>query len=45
MERFKVTADEGFALLVQASQHTNVRVAELSAMLAETGEWAGPIPE
>ncbi|TMK87349.1 MAG: ANTAR domain-containing protein [Actinobacteria bacterium] len=45
MERFKVTADEAFALLVHASQHANVRVAELSAMLAETGEWAGPAPE
>jgi AmiR/NasT family two-component response regulator len=45
MERFKVTADEAFALLVQASQHQNIRVAELSAMLAETGEWFGPIPE
>jgi len=42
MERFKITADEGFALLVDASQHQNVRVAELSAMLAETGEWVGP---
>ena len=36
---------EAFALLVHASQHANVRVAELSAMLAETGEWAGPAPE
>ena len=42
MERFKITADEAFALLVDASQHQNVRVAELSAMLAETGEWVGP---
>jgi GAF domain-containing protein len=45
MERFKITADEAFALLVQASQHQNIRVAELSAMLAETGEWVGPKPE
>jgi AmiR/NasT family two-component response regulator len=45
MERFKVTADEAFHCLVIASQHRNIRVAELSANLADTGEWAGPIPE
>jgi AmiR/NasT family two-component response regulator len=44
MERYKITADESFALLVDASQHDNVRVAELSARLAETGEWVGPVP-
>jgi AmiR/NasT family two-component response regulator len=44
MERYKITADESFALLVDASQHYNVRVAELSARLAETGEWLGPVP-
>jgi len=44
MERFKITADEAFALLVQVSQHDNVRVADLSTMLAETGEWVGPAP-
>ncbi len=45
MERCRITADEAFALLVQASQHQNIRVAGLSAMLAETGEWVGPTPE
>jgi len=45
MERFKVTADEAFRVLVAASQHQNVRVAELSANLADTGEWSGPTPE
>jgi AmiR/NasT family two-component response regulator len=45
MERFKVTADEAFHLLVLASQHENVRVAELGGQLAETGEWIGPAPE
>ena len=44
MERFKITADEAFALLVHASQHRNIRVAVLSAELADTGEWEGPIP-
>ena len=45
MERFKITADEAFGLLVQASQHRNVRVAELAFELAETGDWRGPLPE
>ena len=45
MERFKVTADEAFALLVRASQRDNVRVAELSARLADTGEWLGAAPQ
>ena len=45
MERLKVTADEAFALLVQASQHKNIRVAGLASALADTGEWAGPLPE
>ena len=44
MERFKVTADEAFGLLVHASQHRNIRVAELSAELAATGEWPDPAP-
>jgi AmiR/NasT family two-component response regulator len=44
MERFKVTADEAFALLVDASQHQNVRVADLAVQLAETGEWTGRRP-
>ena len=44
MERFKVTADEAFGLLVQASQRGNVRVADLSSQLADTGEWLGPRP-
>jgi AmiR/NasT family two-component response regulator len=45
MERFKITADEAFGLLVQASQHRNVRVAELAFELAETGDWRAPLPE
>ena len=45
MERFKVTSDEAFGLLVQASQHRNVRVADLAAELAETGDWPGPLPQ
>ena len=45
MERFKITADEAFHLLVQASQHHNIRVAELASQLADTGEWLDPPPE
>jgi AmiR/NasT family two-component response regulator len=45
MERFKITADEAFRLLVEASQHQNVRVADLGLRLAESGEWLGPAPE
>jgi AmiR/NasT family two-component response regulator len=44
MERFKVTADEAFHLLVESSQHRNVRVADLAVELADTGEWLGPTP-
>ncbi|MCU1451784.1 MAG: histidine kinase [Acidimicrobiales bacterium] len=45
MERFRITADEAFRLLVEASQRQNVRVADLGAQLAESGEWLGPVPE
>ena len=45
MERFRITADEAFRLLVEASQRWNVRVADLSVQLADTGEWLGPVPE
>ncbi|QNG39409.1 GAF and ANTAR domain-containing protein [Geodermatophilaceae bacterium NBWT11] len=37
MERFKITADEAFALLVTASQHTNRKVHTVAAELAMTG--------
>jgi AmiR/NasT family two-component response regulator len=45
MERFKVTPDEAFGLLVKSSQHRNVRVADLAVELAETGDWSGPLPQ
>jgi AmiR/NasT family two-component response regulator len=44
MERFKLSAEEAFGLLVQASQNRNIRVADLGSELAETGEWVGPTP-
>jgi AmiR/NasT family two-component response regulator len=45
MERFKVTGEEAFGLLVNASQHRNVKVSDLATELAQTGEWVGPFPE
>ncbi|MFI5959060.1 GAF and ANTAR domain-containing protein [Cryptosporangium sp. NPDC051539] len=40
MERHKVTGDQAFALLVRASQHTNVKLVEIARELTETGELA-----
>jgi transcriptional regulator with GAF, ATPase, and Fis domain len=38
MERHRLTEDQAFALLVRASQHTNVRLVEIARRLAQTGE-------
>ncbi|MDG4791550.1 GAF and ANTAR domain-containing protein [Micromonospora sp. WMMD1102] len=38
MERYRLTADQAFVLLVRTSQHTNVKVSEVARILAETGE-------
>jgi transcriptional regulator with GAF, ATPase, and Fis domain len=38
MERHRLTGDQAFALLVRASQRTNVRLVEIARRLAETGE-------
>jgi GAF domain-containing protein len=38
MERHKVTADEAFRLLIRASQTLNVKLRDLAAELAATGE-------
>jgi GAF domain-containing protein len=38
MERFKVTADQAFALLAALSQETNVRLSEIAERLALTGD-------
>jgi GAF domain-containing protein len=42
MERHKLSADEAFRMLVQASQDTNRKLAEVARDLAETGELPGP---
>jgi len=39
MERLKLTADEAFDQLREASQHSNRKVAELAHVLTVTGEW------
>ncbi|MEU4805647.1 GAF and ANTAR domain-containing protein [Actinosynnema sp. NPDC023587] len=38
MERYKLTADQAFGLIVRASQHTNTRVRDLAERLAHTGQ-------
>ncbi len=39
MERYRLTADHAFALLVQASQHTNTKLAQIARTVAETGQF------
>ena len=43
MERRKITGGEAFEQLKQASQRTNVRLAQLAEELAESGEWPPPL--
>ena len=38
MERYKITGEQAFGLLVRASQHTNTRLADVAGNLVETGE-------
>jgi len=39
MERFKITADEAFEMLLTASQHANRKLSTLAEELAATGVW------
>jgi len=39
MERYKLTDDRAFALLVQASQHRNAKLRDLAVELVRSGEW------
>lgn len=41
MERYRITADHAFGLLVAASQRTNRRLTDLAEELATTGQLAG----
>jgi ANTAR domain len=40
MERYKLTADQAFDLLVRTSRHTTIKLAEVARRLVETGELA-----
>jgi ANTAR domain/GAF domain len=42
MERYRVDAQEAFALLSASSQHTNVKLRDLAEHLAKTGEFTPP---
>lgn len=42
MERFKISADVAFHLLVMSSQATHRKLRDVAAELAETGELALP---
>jgi len=44
MERHKITEDRAFAVLVRASQHTNIKLWDLAARLASSGELPGALP-
>jgi hypothetical protein len=44
MERYKITDERAFALLVRASQHHNVTLRDLASQLAGSGEWPRPQP-
>ena len=41
MERYRISGDAAFAILSQASQATNVKLAEVARHLSETGELLG----
>jgi anti-anti-sigma regulatory factor len=38
MERYKITSDNAFQLLVRTSQHTNTKLTEVARYLTETGQ-------
>jgi len=41
MERYKVTADQAFAMLARASQQSNLKLVDLARQLTTTGELRG----
>ena len=41
MERYKITSDQAFTVLVRASQQANVKLRDLALRLTQTGELAG----
>jgi hypothetical protein len=44
MERYKMSADQAFQLLSQASMHANRKVRDIAEHLVLTGELPGPPP-
>jgi hypothetical protein len=38
MERFRVTSEQAFRMLVSSSQHTNIKLVEVAGWLTETGD-------
>ncbi len=44
MERYKISSQDAFRLLVVASQHTNIRVHEVADYLARTGQLSTRAP-
>lgn len=43
IERFKITPDEAFQLLIQASQRRNIKLREVARIVVETGQAPGDI--
>ena len=41
MERYKITDDQAFTVLVRASQRANVKLRDVAGRLTRTGEWSG----
>jgi AmiR/NasT family two-component response regulator len=44
MERYRITADTAFGILVRASQDTHRKVRDVAALVTETGETPHPVP-
>src|SRR5688572_18230115 len=43
MERYKLTAEQAFAVLARVSQQTNVKLRDVAQHLVDTGEIPGPV--
>jgi AmiR/NasT family two-component response regulator len=41
MERYKITADQAFMLLIGSSQRTHLKLRDVAEQLTATGELAG----
>lgn len=43
MERHKLTGEQAFALLIRASQHSNVKLRDVAEQLVRSGALAGNV--